>query len=561
MAKFYLYLVALFNPVWRKLGVDPLQLQVILQTKLMMDDRRPMNLNHKKQKESKNATYVLIFISGLMGLFYLMAFSISDDPLLNLTVYFFMFMVMLAITLISDFTHVLIDVKDNYIILPKPVNDRTVLFSRLLHIGIHMSKIILPSSLPAFFYIIFGYHSVVGALLFLALVFFAALFVVFTVNAVYVIALKVTTPTKFKEIINYIQIAFTILVFGIYNILPRMISKLGAVNINLLDYPFFYFAPPTWFAGTYKWLITGDAKGIFMLFTVLTVVVPLVCIWLVIKVFAPSFNAKLASISGSSSEPVKVTQEQVTRTPLYKRLANLFTGNNAERMGFEISWLLTGRTREFKLKVYPSLAYIVIYFFVIVFSSMNGKKLSFNEFMDKLTQSHAYIILIYASTLGFISAISNIAYTDKYKSAWIYFATPIQTPGDILMGSFKAALLKFFVPIYICITAVTIGVWGYQAIPNLLLGFVNVALTNLFLAKFYLRRFPFSVKVETDKSGGGFMRGLMILIIPGALGGLHYLASILSVYLIWGLLLLSLGGFYLLYMNFKETSWKQLAKY
>ena len=38
---------------------------------------------------------------------------------------------MLAMFLITDFSHILIDVKDNFIILPKPVSSQTFLVARL----------------------------------------------------------------------------------------------------------------------------------------------------------------------------------------------------------------------------------------------------------------------------------------------------------------------------------------------------------------------------------------------------------------------------------------------
>jgi len=52
-------------------------------------------------------------------------------------------------TLIADFTAVLIDVRDNFIIIPKPINDKTFVLSRLLHIFIHLCKSVIPMCLPA----------------------------------------------------------------------------------------------------------------------------------------------------------------------------------------------------------------------------------------------------------------------------------------------------------------------------------------------------------------------------------------------------------------------------
>ncbi|MCK7556838.1 hypothetical protein MKQ70_18165 [Chitinophaga sedimenti] len=155
MNKLMLKLVVLLRPLWEKLGGNMPQLLAILRVKLLMDDRRPnaytQMRGHKQKKESKNASGIVMFISFLMGCFYLFFFQIGKDPLLHLFIYCCAFMTMLMLTLISDFTYVLIDVKDNLIILPKPVNDRTVLLSRLLHIFIHVSKLLCPWRCRALF--------------------------------------------------------------------------------------------------------------------------------------------------------------------------------------------------------------------------------------------------------------------------------------------------------------------------------------------------------------------------------------------------------------------------
>jgi hypothetical protein len=129
------------------MGVNTSQLNSILLTKLIIDDRRPNTLHQtgrRKSKPVKGATLGTMLLSAVMGAFFLICFSIGKDYTTHLTVYFSMYIFLLASSLISDFTSVLIDVRDNYIILPKPVTDRTVLVGRLLHIIINLSNIVLP---------------------------------------------------------------------------------------------------------------------------------------------------------------------------------------------------------------------------------------------------------------------------------------------------------------------------------------------------------------------------------------------------------------------------------
>src|SRR5687767_2710633 len=152
------------------MGIDSGLLKTILVTKLTIDDRRPNSMQMMRKKDSRPvnaATIGTILMSGLLGLLYLGAFFFSKDEATGLTFYFSLFFFMLSASLISDFTSVLIDVRDNYIILPKPVNDRTVLMARILHIFIHVCKLVVPMSLPGVVYMVIekGGYSVAPFLL------------------------------------------------------------------------------------------------------------------------------------------------------------------------------------------------------------------------------------------------------------------------------------------------------------------------------------------------------------------------------------------------------------
>src|SRR5687768_13729 len=130
MNKFFLSIISLLNPLWNRMGVNVSQLRAILDVKLKMDDRRPNAYTGMRQQQQnkprKNGSWAIVLVSLLMGFFYLFIFMIGQNLVLQFFLWFSIFMMMMSITLISDFTSVLIDVKDNYVILPRPVNDKTV---------------------------------------------------------------------------------------------------------------------------------------------------------------------------------------------------------------------------------------------------------------------------------------------------------------------------------------------------------------------------------------------------------------------------------------------------
>jgi len=121
--RFFLAILLWPAAFYRRMGVNTQQLRCILQAKLTMDDRRPSGFNNarrqKKDKPVKLATLATMFFSALMGLFFLFSFAIGNDYVTQLSFYFSFYISVLIGSLIADFTSVLIDVRDNMIILPK----------------------------------------------------------------------------------------------------------------------------------------------------------------------------------------------------------------------------------------------------------------------------------------------------------------------------------------------------------------------------------------------------------------------------------------------------------
>ncbi|UYQ91477.1 hypothetical protein MKQ68_15395 [Chitinophaga horti] len=558
MNKFLLSVVALLNPVWSRMGANIPQLMAILKVKLIMDDRRPnaytQMRNQRKQKEGKGSSWMMLLLSFLMGFFYLFFFQLGTDPLLQMFIYCCAFMTMLMLTLISDFTYVLIDVKDNLVILPKPVNDRTVLLSRLLHIIIHVSKIIVPMALPAIVFLLVT-KGILPAVAMIVMIMLASMFTIFMINALYLLALRFTSPEKFKEIINYLQIAFSTAVFAMYYLVPRFVNQSELGNVDLRPYKFLFVIPPYWFAGGWVSLSFGEWAPLYIILLVCSIFIPIFSLWVVVRKLAPSFNKRLSLIAGSGGESPSVAVPG-NKSKFYRSLARLVAKDRTERMAFETVWLLTGRSREFKLKVYPSLAYVFIWFAYMLLTGRHGTPA---EAWAALPGTKMYILLLYISCFAFVTAIAQLVYSSKFKASWVYYAAPLESPGKVLAGAFKATLMKFFMPFYLIICVFVIWVWGFKTLPDLALGLTNIISLCVLFAYVFMRKFPFSVEMNVQQTGGRFMMSLLALVVPGAFGFGHYLV-VGSLVLQSIFLVLSIALCWLVFTSYRETDWKVIYK-
>lgn len=557
-----LKLALLPQGLYRSMGVDTHQLESILLTKLEIDDRTPsplMKMNRRKKKEFKQVGWLSIVSSVLVGSMFLFSFAMSKTPVTQYTVYFSMYIFMLAFSLISDFSSVLMDTRDNFIIFPKPVNSKTIALARILHILVHIAKVTIPMQLPGLLFVFINRGWLSGLLL-LVLLNLALLMVVFLVNAFYLLLLNITTPQKFKSIIAGMQIAIAIFIYASYTILPRFAARYEGVELDLSRYKWIIAFPSYWFASVLS--IVETHHGILQEWAglALAVLFPLVCIVFVVKYLAPVFSQKVGALANSSDAPSEANpakkQSSVPTKSYAVSMANIFARKGAERAGFLLTWRLTSRFKDFKMKVYPFLGYLVVYMCML---SFQGKKqLTLNDIQQQTGAGKMLFVgIIYSASLFVWTAIYQTGFSEKYKAAWIYYTSPLATPGIVIAGAIKSIIVKFFVPVLLLVSIAGIGIVGVKIIPNLLLGACNMLTLVLLMIYVDAKRLPFSGWQGNENKAGTFVRTILKMLFIGAFGVGHYLVyDIMPLVILFSVL--SAVGFYFVFISIRDLNWDKV---
>ncbi len=556
--QFFLRIFLSPSVLYRKAGIDMDQLRLILTTKLIIDDRRPNTFHRSRQtaKKISLATLGTMAFSAVLGCMFLFAFTSGNNLQVQLIFYFSIYMFMLISTLIADFTSVLFDVKDNTIILPKPVSDKTFVISRLVHIIMHCTKIVLPMTLPGLIFIIYR-NGIATALSFFVVLVMATLFTIFLINAIYLVVLKVTTPQKFNSVISYVQIILSIAVYAGFQFFPKYLTDVRIDPSTFQQNLGMWLIPSYWFALATVFFSSFTLEFNFVTSAVITLLACPLSIWLVIKYFAPAFTQKLSQINaGSETENVLSTKNITKPNTLAMRLAKWTTTNTSERLSFTLSWTLTSRLKDFKLKVYPSIGYIIVYMAVIFLRDAQQSMSS----LLALDQQGIIIIIsaLYSFSLILLTAINQLPFSEHYKAAWIYFSLPLQKPGNIILGAYKAVVIKFYVPFILVISCTALYLFGLKIILNLLLSFSNTFLTGLIYTLFIMKMFPFSMQQNASEKSGSFIKVLFSLIIPFILAFIHFFifkSMIAIVVAIFCSLILN----YMLLQRLRKRSWTVMA--
>ncbi|MEO1259428.1 MAG: hypothetical protein AAFZ15_11555 [Bacteroidota bacterium] len=552
MTNFLLKFISLFNPFWRKVGADVEQLNAILEAKLKMDARRtsPMGRGFNQKNKNKNNNDVGIIMANLfMGIFAAILIPYISDKTSALTIYFSMWMVFLAMTIITDFTDVLIDVRDNYIILPKPVNDRTVTLSRVLHIFLYLSKQVVFFILPGIVALVFIQPA--GIPVFLLQCLLTCVMVVIFVNAFYLLMLRVTTPSRFKDIINYFQIAFSVLIFGSYYMLPRIMDMTDMKNIDVLSTPLMYIAPSTWVASFWELLADFNFSMVPIVLSLTALVFTFLGAYLVSTVLAKNLNQKMMAIAqgGGASKKNKISTPKKDNKWL-PLLSGKMTSSIAENAAFQFTWAQISRNRDYKLKTYPSLAFIPILF---VYFGIDGEG-ALSERFAELQSGDKYLVLIYICMLMIAAPVMNAVYSDKAKASWLFWAAPVERPGEIVLGTVKAVFVKYILPIYLLMMMVGLGIWGGRVLDDFLFGFVVMLLFTTFSIQLFFNKMPFSVDWADYNKGGNFATTIILMLVISVIGGVHYFLIDKTIWMMLVGMVLAVVAF-ALYLSVQRMGW------
>ncbi len=464
------------RPLFSRLGTDPDQVEAIVALKLTLDNRRTYSAfgqQQHKQKDRTNSFWLMLLLYAFMGSFgcAVLVGVYNQAPVFALSFAFVIPMLLVGMALISDFSSVLLDSSDNAIILPCPVSGRTLLIARITHICLYLMLMSVASSIASAVVMAIRF-GLAYALLYIVFVLLSSLLVIFLTNLLYLVLMRFTSEERLREAIMYAQIVIAIIFYAGYQILPRMISNVsGMVQLNIQWWH--YLLPPVWFGGSMEAFLTPVFDPLHLCLLALVVITPFAGLWITVNYLTPLYNQRMASID-VDSRPVHETTPQQTVTNRADRLAGWLTQHPLEAAGFTLTWRIMLRDRQFKLRAYPNIGYMVVLFFMFVWrtgSSMQD---------EGVGQTFASVLPLYFCSLLLGNAISLLRYSDQYKAAWVFASTPLEEPGQIMLGAIKAAITQLLLPVQVVVSAYVLYVSGMDSLDDVLLTtFVNISIAFL----------------------------------------------------------------------------------
>ncbi|WP_080848596.1 hypothetical protein [Cytobacillus gottheilii] len=497
--------------LFTKIGVDYTAMRKILQIKLTMDERRvPTFFNqeaNKKGQEDKKYGYMKsLWIYVLIGLVLIPFMGFGDSYLFQLSIAYAIIIFMIMTSMIADFSNVLLDVRDRSILLTKPISAKTVNAAKFMHIFIYLSYLTIALTAIPLVVSLFR-QGIIFFLITLIELILINIFIVVITAILYIAILKFFDGEKLKDMINYVQIGLSLVLMVGYQFLARSFEF---VDLNMVaDYHWWsIFLIPMWFAAPYELLLNGNTSIMTIIFSILAIVVPILSIWIYMKLI-PTFERNLQKLLSSSKS------KKERKNHLKELLLKVICRTNDERAFYRFTTLMMKQEREFKLKVYPSLGFSLVIPFIFIFNVASGGEADFTESVSYLN--------VYFSMLIIPTTVLMLGYSSKYKASWVYKIFPIEDYTNLRKSSLKAFLISLYIPLYIVLGIIFCFIYGTRIIPDLAAVLVASFLYTVICYVSFGSRIPFSKPLEEVGNSQGWKA--FILFIPvGLLAGGHYIA-------------------------------------
>jgi ABC-2 type transport system permease protein len=549
------FLLSLFSPFrWfiQKMGADYSQFICLLRIKLTIDNRSVRGINRRNDKVQENMlikqSFSQIIFGGLFGIF----LAMIKQPF---TYFYFahtFIMVMMAMSIISEFSTILFDTSENAITQPLPVKGNTLSLARNAHIMIYLA--LMAFNLSAIWLIIAAVKfGIVSSLFFLVTIILNVLLTLFICNILYLGIMRIATGEQLKTVMMYFQIIIAIIFMAGYQIGFRLVDKSDITNLILQVNWYTFLVPPAFLSGFVTALSDMNFDSSHLLFTLETLIVPVTSIYLTGKYLTPVFNRKLLDLE--QGERGSGSKSEVSRRGMFYRLsAFLYSGNNEEKASFRLMWKMIARERTFKQKLLPSIGYIII----MIGVQFINKPVS----LDKMANGNYYIFILYVMLFIAVTIPAALMAGNNSNSAWIFKIIPVASPANLFKGFINAAFSKFFIPFFIVVGIFVCIIWGPRAIPDILIALMASYLFTILFYYFQMAVFPFSLEKTAAQGSGASIKMLVIMALAGLAGFLHN--SLLKFFIYGNLFLIPIYGALILFINkvlvYKKLTWKTLDK-
>lgn len=508
-------ILSLIKGVFKHSKIDYDALISILKLKLTMDTRRVSVSMGEVPKEPKNKRLSSnLFMQVFVGIFMGFIMYLPFDLFFKMSIIVSMDLFFMVLYMISDFSNVLLDIRDKNIIMTKPVGQETMNAARIIHIVYYMLLMFAALNLVS---MVVGVmlHGAIILVAYSLLMLFLSFFIVFLTTILYSFLLNRFNGEKLKDIINIFQIFLSIVTIIAYQLMGR-VFQFTHLSVQFEMKWWTYLLPPAWFAALFNVIVQGVYDTPFIIMSLLATIVPSVLGWILVKRIMPKFESYLNKLQ---IEDGVFVNKNTLKNKIKERLYGIAAKEHVERAFIRFADYNLSRDRRLKLMIYPNVVMSYIFPVIMILPFIETAE-GIAAGIARLNGSMTFTVL-YLSMMFFITNFEFVQFSDNYDAAFIYDSFPIEDKRVIITGAMKAYYIKYVLPGMLILSILFGALCGVSSWAGLILMQFVCYLMLKIRVLYFTVEMPFSRAIGTT-ANKNIGTTFVFMGICGFFAGIHY---------------------------------------
>ena len=346
-----------------------------------------------------------------------------------------------VLLVLMDFTGLVVSPDDYTVLGARPISSRTYFAARLSAVLVYIAFVgAILASIPALCYALWwhlGIVAVVAALLAVVLCDCCAAVLIITV---YVLLLTVVHPQRLRRAFSYLHLVLMLVFYGAYFLSMQAFGHSILAELTFDERPWLWFNPASWFA-TFVRLSAGNAPVQVWLGAGAALALTVGCVPLAAGRLSLEYAQQLGETMAATALPPRRRRFRL-RLPTFRR---------AESRA--IATLIGAQFRfdhKFRMAI---LSIMPLIFFYLLLGLQQGPVLDpFVSGLRSATGAPVYMAVVFMP----MTLHSSLQYSDGWRAAWIFFATPASAAKLIVAA--KNFVAQWFLGSYLLLLAV---IWSF----------------------------------------------------------------------------------------------------
>jgi ABC-2 type transport system permease protein len=341
--------------------------------------------------------------------------------------------------LLVDFTGMVVSPDDYVILGARPISSRTYFAARM---GAVLAYVTLLASALAFFpalcYALWWHLGVAGWLATFAAVILCDVCASVVIVTTYVALLTIIHPQRLRRAFSYLQLGLMMSFYSTYYLAMQGFNDSFLMHISFADRPWMWANPAAWF-GAFVRVSAGDAPPAAWIAATTAASVSLACLPLAAGRLSLEYSQRLGE-TAAVAEPA--SKRGAFRVPGFTR---------AEARA--VALLIRAQFRfdqKFRMAI---LGIVPLIFFYLLLGLRHGALVDpFNGDMRSAAGAPVYMAVVFMP----MTLQASLQYSDAWRAAWIFFATPA-SPARLIIAA-KNFVAVWFLGGYLLLLA---AIWSF----------------------------------------------------------------------------------------------------